>query len=378
MSEVTTKLRDPCSGETPTILVVDDEHTVRDVLSRWLTAEGAECLAASDAESAWKILADRRIDLVTSDINMPGISGLKLLERITAAQPDLAVLMLTGCGETTTAIQALTQGAFGYLLKPVQRQELVCQARLGLERTQLRRDRRRYLEILERRVLEQTQTIRAAHEETIHRLVTASSYRDEETGAHIRRTGLFGEALARAAGWSKGECELMRMAAPMHDVGKIGIPDAVLRKPGRLTVAEFEVMKRHTTIGADMLAGSSSPILQLASSIALCHHERWNGTGYPHGITGEAIPEAARILAVVDVYDALSHDRVYRPAMSEDEVMRILHEGSGEHFDPTLLAFFFTIFDEIQAIAAANPDELHVPISSAADMRAEAMHDNES
>jgi putative two-component system response regulator len=345
------------TGPTPqTILIVDDEPLVRDVLLRWLMAEGYSCLTAADATLARQALEQQSVDLVTCDINMPGVSGLQLLGQIKATWPDMAVLMLTGCGETTTAIRALTEGACGYLLKPVQREELLFQVQQGLERSLLRRERRRYTEELERRVLEQTQVIRSAHEETIHRLVTASSFRDEETGAHIRRTGLFSEALAKAAGWSRADCERIRMAAPMHDVGKIGIPDAVLRKPGRLTAEEFDVMKRHAEIGARMLAGSSSSILQLACEIAQNHHERWDGTGYPNAISGELIPESARILAIVDVYDALSHDRVYRPAFPNNEVLRMLQEGSGSHFDPVLLALFLSIWDEIHQIAAENPD----------------------
>ena len=156
--------------------------------------------------------------------------------------------------------------------------------------------------------------IRIAHEETIHRLVTASLCRDEETGMHIKRTGLLSELLARAAGWSEADAEIIRLAAPMHDVGKIGIPDAILQKPGKLTPAEFETMKTHTLIGAGMLDGSQSAILAMAREIALCHHEHWDGTGYPRGLAGMAIPEPARILSIVDVYDAMTHSRVYRSA----------------------------------------------------------------
>lgn len=338
------------------ILIVDDEALVRDILARYLTAEGYCCHTACDAISAMHILREHSIDLVTTDMNMPGVSGVELLEQIRNTYPDIAVLMLTGCGETSTAINALTKGAFAYLLKPVQRKELIFQVLQGIERSLLRKERKRYTEELEYRVQEQTHALRHAHEETIHRLVAASSYRDEETGSHIRRTGLFSEALARAAGWSKNECDLIRMAAPMHDVGKIGIPDAILRKPGRLTPEEYEVMKRHTAIGADMLRGSTSPILKLACEIAQHHHERWDGSGYPAGISRESIPESARILAIVDVYDALSHDRVYRPAMQEEEVIKILQQGSGSHFDPGLLGMFFGILEEIQEIADANPD----------------------
>ena len=201
------------------------------------------------------------------------------------------------------------------------------------------------------------QSLRIAHEETIERLVTASLCRDEETGTHIKRTGLFSELLARAAGWSASDAEIIRLAAPMHDVGKIGIPDAVLQKPGKLTPAEFETMKTHTLIGARMLEGSQSPILAMARDIALCHHERWDGAGYPRGLSGPAIPEPARILSIVDVYDALSHDRVYRPALPEDEILTILRKGAGTQFDPLLLTVFFAHYEEMRRIAQENPDE---------------------
>lgn len=199
--------------------------------------------------------------------------------------------------------------------------------------------------------------LRAAHEETIERLVAASLCRDEETGTHIKRTGLLSEMLAREAGWSNTAAEVLRLAAPMHDVGKIGIPDAILRKPGKLTPAEYQIMKTHTLIGARMLDGSQSPILQMAHEIAMAHHERWDGEGYPKGLAGTAIPEAARIVSIVDVYDALSHDRVYRPALSEDEVLEHLTQGSGTQFDPTLLAIFLVHHEAARRILQENPDE---------------------
>jgi putative two-component system response regulator len=337
-------------------MIVDDESVVRDILSLWLSAEGFCCRTASDARSAWRLLEQESFDLITLDINMPGGSGLELLARIKAAFPEMAVLTLTACGDTATAIGALTQGSFAYLLKPVRREELIIQVQQGLACTLLRNERRRHTEDLERRVLEQTQIIRQAHEETIHRLVVASRCRDEETGAHIRRTGLIAEVLARAAGWSNADCDRIRMAAPMRDIGKIGIPDAILRKPGPLTPEEFDVMKRHATIGARMLERSSSPILQLACEIAQNHHEHWDGTGYPHGLRGEAIPESARIVAIVDVYDAVTHDRVYRPALSEDEVFEILRRGNGSHFDPALLALFVANLEQVRSLSEANPD----------------------
>jgi HD-GYP domain-containing protein (c-di-GMP phosphodiesterase class II)/sensor domain CHASE-containing protein len=219
-------------------------------------------------------------------------------------------------------------------------------------------EKRIYAWGLETKVRERTEELRLAQEEIIQRLVTASLWRDEETGTHIHRTGLFSEALAKAAGWSAAEAEIIRQAAPMHDVGKIGIPDAVLRKPGMLTPKEFEVIKTHTLIGAEMLADATTPMLQMAREIALYHHEHWDGEGYPMGLSGQQIPESARIMAIVDVYDALTHDRVYRAALPEDESLAIMLEGSGTHFDPSLLALFFTILPEISCLSQEFPDDV--------------------
>ncbi len=340
-----------------TILVVDDEATVRDLITRWLTSEGYRCLQASDVPSAWKCLCENDVHLVTLDINMPGISGMDLLFNIKSMCLDTEVIMLTARGETAFAIEAFTRGASGYLLKPVEYDSLLFQVHKGLEHRQLILERRQYTQQLEDKVQEQTLAIRRAHEETIHRLVNASMYRDEETGSHIKRVGLYCEQMAKVLGWSPDDVEMIRMAAPMHDVGKIGIPDAILQKPGRLSDAEFEVMKTHTTIGARMLAGSDSPMLQMAEEIALSHHERWDGGGYPHGASGLSIPEVARIVAIVDVYDAISHDRVYRPALPEKEVLRIIKQGRGSHFDPDVVDIFFSTLPTIQDLGRQYPDE---------------------
>ncbi len=175
---------------------------------------------------------------------------------------------------------------------------------------------------------------------------------------HIRRTGLFSGVIAKVLDWSSTDIELIQFAAPLHDVGKIGIPDAILRKPGKLSQDEFEIMKTHTVIGAKMLADSQAPMLQMAREIALYHHEYWDGTGYPMGIARADIPECARIVAIVDVYDALTHDRVYRRAMSEEETLTMMQRDGGTHFDPLLLATFFTQLEEIHFIAQDNPEPL--------------------
>ncbi|MBW3597070.1 MAG: response regulator [Planctomycetes bacterium] len=348
-------------GQPARVLVVDDEPLARDLLVRWMKEAGYVCAAASQPSEAWEHLQTHEVELATLDVRMPGESGTQLLHRIATTFPDVSVLMLTGVNETRTAIEALTQGACGYLLKPVEREELLFQAQRALERRRLILENRAYTEHLEAEVRRQTLEVRRAHEETVYRLIAASSCRDGETGAHIRRTGLYSEVLAEMAGCPPGEVENIRLAAPMHDVGKIGIPDAVLCKPGKLTAQEYEVMKTHTDIGGRMLAGSHSPMLQMAERIARHHHERWDGKGYPAGLSGLDIPECARIVSIVDVYDAVSHDRVYRPAMPEPQVLQILEEGRGTHFDPDLLRLFFVALPEMRRIAQEYPDECFAP-----------------
>ena len=340
-----------------TVLVIDDESAVRDLITRWLTADGHRCAQAATAQAAWEYLQAHEVQLVTLDIRMPGDSGIDLLHQIGQTYPDTSVIMISGVEETEMAIEALTYGACAYLVKPVKRDQLIFHARRALERRQLVVDNRQYLWRLEQRVREQTVTIRRAHEETIYRLLTACMCRDEETGMHLRRTGLLSELLAKAANWPAAEAEEIRLAAPMHDVGKIGIPDTILRKPGKLSPEEFEAMKEHTLIGARMLAGSDLSMLRMAEDIAIAHHEHWDGNGYPAGLSGHAIPESARIVAIVDVFDALTHDRVYRPAIPEEEALAIMQKGAGRQFDPFLLAIFFSQLGEISRIARENQDE---------------------
>ena len=339
------------------VLVVDDERVTREIITHWLTAEGHCCVQAENAEKAWQYLQEHPVHLLTLDVMMPGRSGLDLLHDVAKAYPDLAVIMLTAADHVDTTIQALTQGACAYLIKPFLPEELVFQARRALERRQLVIDNREHTLDLEEKVLEQTRMIRRGQEEVIHRLVSVSTYRDKETGMHIRRVGLLSEFLAREAGWSAQEADNLRMAAPMHDVGKIGIPDAILRKPGELTPEEFEVMKTHTIIGARMLAGSDTPMLQMAEEIALNHHEHWDGRGYPNGLAGQAIPESARIVAIVDLFDALNHHRVYHRAMPKEEIFAIMEQGAGKRLDPWLLPLFLGHFTEICGIAEEFPDE---------------------
>ena len=223
----------------PRVLVVDDESYARTTVCRWLTRAGFQCGEAASAGEAMARLQDQEAHLLTLDITVPDRSGLEVLSQIKQRWPDTEVLVLTALEETATAVEAMTLGAYGYLLKPIESGELIFQAKKALERRDLIVERRQYTATLEAKVREQMQAIRRAHEETILRLLSASRYRDEETGAHIKRTGLYCELFAEVLGWPADQVQNIRLAAPMHDLGKIGIPDAILQKPGKLTAGRI-------------------------------------------------------------------------------------------------------------------------------------------
>lgn len=252
----------------------------------------------------------------------------------------MGILMISACEDTRLAIRTLTQGAWGYLIKPIAKEELTFQIGRMIERRNFLIAAKEMTQRLKETVRWQTQMLRESHQETIERLISASMVRDDETGEHIRRIGILSAIVAETMGWSASEVDSLRLAAPMHDIGKVGIPDSILRKPGPLSHEEYEVMKTHTTIGAKILAHSNLPMIQMAETIALCHHERWDGSGYPNGLSDVEIPLAARIVAVVDVYDALTHDRVYRSALPVDVAILEIQRGAASHFDPTIVEAF--------------------------------------
>jgi len=332
------------------LLIVDDEPYVREVLCRWLIDEGYQCECAGSAEEALELLRPGAFALVVSDIGLPGKSGVELLREVRARLPDTAVMMVTALTDRLTAIRALELGAYGYLIKPFERNEVIIDVVNALERRRLVLESEAYERRLEEKVRQQTSDLRVSHEEISLRLVAAQEYRHDETGAHIRRIGLYAEAMGRRMGYPRELTEMLRLAAPMHDVGKIGIPDSILLKKGKLDAHEWEIMKTHTAIGARILKGSSIELLNLSRDIALCHHERWDGSGYPNGLAGGDIPETAHVVAILDVYDALVHERVYRPAVPEEEALGIMREGSGTQFRPTLLDLFLEMLPGLRRI----------------------------
>jgi len=224
------------------------------------------------------------------------------------------------------------------------------------EQLQIARDNMLYNERLEEEVRKRTAEVRNREEEIILRLLAASGARDDETAAHIKRIGLYSAVIAEALGWSKQAIDDIRLAAPMHDIGKIGIPDAVLLKPGKLDPDEWKIMQMHPVIGAKMLGDTKIPVLQMAAEISLHHHERYNGSGYPYGLKGDEIPASARIVSIVDVYDALMHKRVYKKAFDETAVNDMMRAELGKHFDPYIYEVFHGCYDQIREVCQKVPD----------------------
>lgn len=330
------------------ILVVDDEPLISDIIAKCLEAEGYESQVAHSAEEALELLAKGEFSLLISDIMMPGKTGIELLGIIWELYPDMAVIMVTAVDDRKTAVQALQLGAYGYVIKPFDLNEIALSVVNALERRRLSMQSKQYEARLENDVRLRTADVQRREEEICLRLTSACEFRDVETGSHNRRLGIYASLLAAELGWSAHLQDELRIAACMHDIGKIGVPDIILLKEGLLTFDEFEVIKTHTTIGAHLLSGSDIPLLNMARDIALSHHEKWDGTGYPHGLAGEMIPEAGRIVAIIDVYDALVHNRVYRTAMTEEDTLEIVARDRGTHFDPRIFDAFLRIFPEIK------------------------------
>jgi putative two-component system response regulator len=339
------------------ILAVDDEQDLCDMVASWLNREGISCDTAYCVDDAVSLMRRNNYDLVVSDIMMPGKSGIDLLRIVSESFPATAMIMATAVDKRETAVLTLEKGAFGYVIKPFERNEFVINIINVLERRRIVLEHDRYEKQLEQLVRERTKDIHQREEEIALKLISASGYRDEETGDHIKRIGLFGAILAERIGWDQERVDYMRIAGPMHDVGKIGVPDEILHKPGKLTPDEFEKIKEHTLIGKKILEGTEIPLIQMAKNIAEYHHEKWNGSGYPHGLKENAIPESAQIVAVADVYDALSNDRVYRAALPEEKVLSIMEEGKGGHFNPDIVKPFLEVLPAFRDILNEHGDK---------------------
>lgn len=340
--------------ETRRILVVDDEAPIRRALARVLDGAGYECDTASNVADARRLLDTAPFAVVLCDVMMPDESGFSLLAYAHNVYPEVAVIMVTAVDDPRAAEPVARNGAYGYIIKPFDSSAILINVAGALERragTILERRRR---QALERTVATRTEelsealqllsagdkALMASQEETVVRLALAAEWRDPSTGRHLEQMSVHTARLATLAGFDSAAGEQLRIASKMHDIGKVALPDDVLLKPGRLTDSERVVMQVHAEIGARMLDGSQSPLLQLAAIVALTHHERWDGSGYPRGLTGAEIPLPGRIVAVADVYDALRSERPYKPAFSVEESMAILRQGRGAHLDPDLVDLF--------------------------------------
>ncbi len=347
----------PLNTSSHKILIVDDELPIRELIAQIISKEGYPVATAADVDEALQKLEKDKFSLVISDINMPGKSGIDLLDHIIKKHSNLAVLMATAVDDRNVAIRTLEKGAYGYIIKPFERNELVINVANALGRLELEVENQRYSEELEELVDERTkdlklaeQEIRASREETIYRLAKAAEFRDNETAQHTMRMGYYCDTLARNLGLDNDLCERIRLASPLHDVGKIGVSDTILLKPGELTKDEFEIIKQHPLIGYRILADSKAELLNLGAIIAYTHHERFDGSGYPRQLQGHDIPLVGRIAAICDVFDALTSNRVYKAAMSADDAVQTMMQGNRSHFDPDLLRCFMDCLPEILSL----------------------------
>lgn len=337
------------------ILIVDDEPANLKLLDKMLRAAGYEQLVLiSDPRTVLEAYREGPVDLILLDINMPHLDGFAVLEQLQALDDPLLppVVILTAQHDRATLLRALTAGARDFIGKPFDRFELLARVRNLLDVHLAQRLLKARKDELEAEVKARTHELHRTRLQIVQRLGRAAEYRDNETGFHIMRVSHIAVLLAEAVGWDACQCDLMLNASPMHDIGKIGIPDHILLKPGRLEPAEMAIMQTHTTIGAEILGDGDSELLRLAREIALTHHEKWDGSGYPHGLAGEGIPLSGRIVAVADVFDALTSERPYKRAWSVEEAVAYVREQAGRHFDPLLVQHFLDRLPAVLEIRA--------------------------
>ena len=330
------------------ILIVDDDRQVREVLHQIFLSVGYDCMLANDGREGVEVFKAGRPPLVVTDLKMPGMSGIELLQAVRRIDGDAAVIVLTGAADVKTAIDSLKLGAYDFIMKPVNVDELLIAAERAYERRQLLIERREYHELLERRVVEATRDLADAYQRlqdtyrsTLEALGSALDTRDVGTEAHSRRVHGYALATAREHGVPEADLTDLGHGVLLHDIGKIGIPDAILLKPGPLTPDEWTIMRRHPEIGKALI--ERIPFLRGAVPIVWAHHEKWDGSGYPRGLKGEEIPLGARIFMAVDAFDAMTFDRPYSKAKPFDVAKAEIRRCAGTHFDPTVVESFFRV-----------------------------------
>lgn len=358
------------------VLVVDDTELNLRMISQVLRKEGYQTRAVTSGAEALSATQEKLPEVILLDITMPDIDGYEVCQRLKADAytADVPVIFISALDAVIDKVKAFKVGGADYIAKPIQVQELVVRVRNQIDLRRLQQQLKTQNDILEvknsqliseihkrqaveaeirqlnanleAKVRARTHDLERAQLEILERLSLAGERRDDDTGKHTLRVGYMSSLITTTLGQSKHAADLMRLAARLHDIGKIGIPDQVLLKPGKLTDEEYTLMKHHTTIGAEMLSGSTSPLIRLAEEIALNHHERWDGKGYPRGLAGRDIPLSGRIVAVADVFDALTHERPYKDAWGFERVMTELHAMRGSQFDPKVVNAFFKIVQD--------------------------------
>jgi putative two-component system response regulator len=343
----------------PTVLLCDDEILNRKVASKILNKEGFSVIEAQDGKEAIELLKNKKIDLILMDLMMPGMDGYEATQIIKDDDElsTIPLIIISALSDKGAIIKALELGADEYLTKPFDitdfRLRIKNAIKIGMYQNMLKDHKT----LLEAQVKEKTKDLQSAlvevqnsEKDIISILSKMAAYRDNETSLHTIRVGDMAALMAKKFGWNNDEIELMRLAAPMHDIGKVGIDDMILLKPGKLDENEFFKMKEHSLIGHSILSQKKTPLLKLAAEIAYTHHEKYNGSGYPQGLIGDAIPLSGAIVSVVDVFDALLSERPYKKAFSLERALDIMQSDSGSHFHPKIIELFLNNLDEILEI----------------------------
>ena len=332
------------------ILIVDDEDSNVKLLEHLLLQNGFSAIRwTTDPREAANIYEEFKPDLVLLDMNMPYMDGLQVMEKIHEIEKETypSIIVITADNNEQVKIRSLVSGALDFLHKPFDIVEVAARINNTLNVRLLHNRVNNQNKVLDEKIRERTQELADTRLEVVQRLGRAAEYRDNETGMHVIRMSRYTSLLAEAIGALPDQCELLLHASPMHDIGKIGIPDHILLKPGKLDAAEWEIMKSHADIGAKILSGSDSTLMNLAESIARTHHEKWDGSGYPNGLKGEEIPMEGRLVAICDVFDALTSERPYKKEWPVEKAVQELETLSGVHFDPTLVSKFNEILPEV-------------------------------
>ncbi len=335
--------------ERGAVLIVDDDPAIVELVARVLGTHGYRCETAQTLDEARALLRSNGIDVCVCDLRIESDrSGLELAAEVRESNPDVAFLMMSGFSDTRLAEEALEVGAYDYLVKPFRNTELLITVANAFHRRQLEHESAQLRQELEATVVDRTLELALSREETIHRLARAVEFRDFHTGLHVERMSSYCRMIALRLELPPEHCSLIRTASLLHDIGKLGIPDGILAKPGLLTKEERSRMQEHTTLGHRILRGSTSELIQLAAEIAISHHERFDGGGYPRGLAGDEIPLEGRIAAVSDVFDALTTSRPYRPiAFTQQEAIEHVRDERGKAFDPLLVDTFLDALDEV-------------------------------